>query len=124
MFWRRCTQGRIQGGGTIAPTKTYESNFFHHDFENLENSIRDIRPFWRPLFCHSSVVKYTSCPLQSEPAMRLDCQISLKSPPPLPAHTQSELLANCSRGSNGSDSNQVERSMYICINMLLQRALQ
>jgi len=29
------TQGRIQGGresGTIAPPKTYESNFFHHNF--------------------------------------------------------------------------------------------
>ena len=27
---------------------------------NLENSIHDIRPFGRPLFCHSSVVKYSS----------------------------------------------------------------
>jgi len=24
---------------------------------NSENNFRDIRPFWRPLFCHSSVVK-------------------------------------------------------------------
>ena len=29
-----------------------------------ENSIRDIRQFWRPLFFHSSVVKYTSSLLQ------------------------------------------------------------
>jgi len=28
---------------------------------NSENGIRDIRPFCRPLFCHSNVVKYTSC---------------------------------------------------------------
>jgi len=27
---------------------------------NLENSISDIRPFCRPLFSHSGVVKYTS----------------------------------------------------------------
>ena len=25
-------QGRIEGGGAIAPTKTYESNFIRHDF--------------------------------------------------------------------------------------------
>ena len=28
---------------------------------NSENGIRDIRPFFRPLFSHSNVVKYTSC---------------------------------------------------------------
>jgi len=67
----------------ITHRETYESNFFHHDFENLEKSVRDIRPFWRPLFCHSSVVKYWLFHLfySSEPVMRLDCQISLKSPP-------------------------------------------
>jgi len=31
---------------------------------NSENSIRDIGPFCRPLFCHSSVVKHTSSVLQ------------------------------------------------------------
>jgi len=43
---------------------------------NLENSIRDIRPFCRYLFCQSSVVKYTTSLLQySEAVMRLDYQI-------------------------------------------------
>ena len=42
------------------PPKTYESNFFTVILNNSENIIRDIRPFCRPLFCHCSVVKYTS----------------------------------------------------------------
>jgi len=29
-----------------------------------ENNIRDIKPFCRPLFCHSSGVEYTSSLLQ------------------------------------------------------------
>ena len=56
-------QGRIQGKviGVTAPPKTYRSNFFHHNFvQNSENNIRDIRPFFRQLFCHTSAVKYTS----------------------------------------------------------------
>jgi len=31
---------------------------------NSENSMRGIKPFHRPLFCHSSVVKYSSSLLQ------------------------------------------------------------
>jgi len=49
---------------------------------NSENSIRDIRPFCRLLYCHSSAVKFSSSLLQSETVMRLDYQIILKSPPP------------------------------------------
>ena len=50
----------VSGEGAIAPpTETYQSNFSHHDIVyNLENGIRDIRPFCHPLFCHSSIVKY------------------------------------------------------------------
>jgi len=33
-------------------------------FYNLENSIRDIRPFCHPQFCYSSIVKDTSSLLQ------------------------------------------------------------
>jgi len=70
------SQGRIRA---IAPSKTYESTviLFTMILYNSENSIRDIRPFCRPLFCHSSVVKCTSCLLQT--VMRLDYQILLKS---------------------------------------------
>ena len=39
-------------------------SLFTQIFYNSENNIRDISPFCRPLFCHSSVVKYTSSLLQ------------------------------------------------------------
>jgi len=65
------------------PPKTYESNFFTKILYNLENSIRDIRPFRHPLFCHSSVVKYSLLRISYsiELVMRLDYQLLLKSPP-------------------------------------------
>ena len=56
--------GTDPGGGGDRLHKTYKSNFSHHDFYNSENNIRDINPFCRPLFCNSSVVKYTSLVLQ------------------------------------------------------------
>ena len=40
--------------------KICESNFMHHVFHNFENSIRDMRPFCHPMFCHSVALKYTS----------------------------------------------------------------
>jgi len=51
--------------GAIAPPKIYyfiqhESNFIHHDFVQSPKNIHDIRQLCRPLFCRSSVVKYTS----------------------------------------------------------------
>jgi len=49
-------QGRIQGGDH--PPITYESNFFPIILYTSENSICDIRLFCRPMFYHSSVVKY------------------------------------------------------------------
>jgi len=51
-------------GGAIAPLKSTKRSYFTMILYNSENSIRDIRPFCRPLFCHSSVVKYTSSLLQ------------------------------------------------------------
>jgi len=50
---------------------------------NSENNIRDIKPFCRSLFRHSSFVKHTSSlSCSSEAVARLDNQILLKSPPP------------------------------------------
>jgi len=46
------------------PSKTYESNFIHHDFVQFRKQHSRLRLFCRPLFCHSSVVKYTSSLLQ------------------------------------------------------------
>jgi len=44
----------------IAPPKTYELTLFAMIVYNSENSIRNTRPFFHPLFCHRSVGKYTS----------------------------------------------------------------
>jgi len=52
------------GGRAIAPLKPTKVTFFTMILNNSENSIRDVRPFCRPLFSHSSVVKYTSSLLQ------------------------------------------------------------
>jgi len=65
-FWTlKCypsLQGRIQGEaiGAIDPLKPTKLTFFAMILNNSENSIRDKRPSCRPLFCHSSVVKYAS----------------------------------------------------------------
>jgi len=50
--------------GTIAPIKPAKVTLSTIIFYNPENNIRDTRPFFRPLFCHSSVVKYISSLLQ------------------------------------------------------------
>jgi len=70
MAWLVIPQFTPRGGskvgaiGSIAPPKIYESNFFTMILYKSENSIRDIKPFCRPLLCHSSFVKYTSSRLQ------------------------------------------------------------
>jgi len=48
----------------IAPPKAYELTLFTIIVYNSENSIRNTRPFCLPLFCHRSIVKYTSCLLK------------------------------------------------------------
>jgi len=60
-FGDSTVQGRIQWGavGAIAPLKPTKVTFFTMILFNSENNIRDVRPFCRPLFCHSRVVKYT-----------------------------------------------------------------
>jgi len=45
----------------LKPTKV---TLFIMIFYNSEKSIHNLRPFCRPLFCHSSVVMYTSSPLR------------------------------------------------------------
>ena len=64
------------------PLKPKKGTFFHHDFVEFGKIIRDIRTFCCLLFYHRSVVKYSLLHLSysSEPVMRLDCQILLKSP--------------------------------------------
>jgi len=54
---RRGETRAIEG---IALPKTYELTLFTMIVYNSENSIRNTRPFCHPLFCHKSVVKYTS----------------------------------------------------------------
>jgi len=74
-------QGRIQGGGRSPLLKPKKVTFFIVIFYNSENNIRDARPFCRPLFCHSCVVSILHLSYSSEPVMRLDCQMLLKSIP-------------------------------------------
>jgi len=50
--------------GRSPPLKLAKVTFFTMILHNSKNSIRDIRPFCRPLFCHSRVVKYASSLLQ------------------------------------------------------------
>ena len=55
--------GADPGGGAIgaiAPLKLTKATLFTIILYISENSVSDIRPFCRPLLCHSSVVKYTS----------------------------------------------------------------
>jgi len=67
-----------RGDRPLKPTKV---TLFTMILYNSESSIRNIRPFYRPLFLHSSVEKYTSSFCSSQTVMRLDYQILLKSPP-------------------------------------------
>jgi len=53
-------QGRIRGVVDSPALKPTKVTSFTMILCNSENSIRDIRPFCRKLFCHSSVVKYIS----------------------------------------------------------------
>jgi len=69
--------------GAISPSKPMKVIWFTMILYNLESSIRDVRPFCHPLFCHSSVVKYTSYfSCSSDHVMRLDYQILRRLPPP------------------------------------------
>jgi len=73
-------RGRIRGGNWgNRPLKPTKVTLFTVILFNWEKSIRDIRPFCGQLFCHSSVVKYTSSLYSSEAIMRLDYQILLQS---------------------------------------------
>jgi len=56
-------QGQIQEeaiGAIAPPLKPTKVSFFTKILYNSEKNIPEIRPFCRPFFCHSSVVKYTS----------------------------------------------------------------
>ena len=74
-----------EGGaiGAISPLKLAEVTLFTMILYNSENSIRDIRPFCRPLICHNSVMcSLLHLSYSSEPVKRLDYQILLKLTPP------------------------------------------
>jgi len=58
------SRGGCTGGDRLSPLKHKKVTLFKMILYNAENNIRDIRPFCRPLFCHRSVVKYTSSLLQ------------------------------------------------------------
>ena len=65
------------------PPKTYESNFFHHDFVQFGEQHSRYKAILTSIVLPQSVVKYTWYLLNSsELVMRLDCQILLISSPP------------------------------------------
>ena len=69
--------------GRSSPLKPAKVTLITMILNNSENVIRDIRPFCRDLFCHSSIVKCTSSLFQySEAVMWLNYQILLKITPP------------------------------------------
>jgi len=74
-------RGRSREDWGNRPPKIYESNLFTTILYNLENNIRDIRPFRRLLFCRNSFVKILHLSYSNEAVMRLDYQILRKSPP-------------------------------------------
>jgi len=51
-------------GGRDLPKKPTKVTLLTMVLYNSKSSIRDMRPFFHPLFCHNSVVKYTSPLLQ------------------------------------------------------------
>ena len=69
--------------GVIVPLKPTKVTLFTMILYDSENSTSDARSFGRLLFCENSVVKNALSLLHqpSEPVMRLDCQILLKSLP-------------------------------------------
>jgi len=69
-----CIRGSRGLSSQSPPIKPTKVTLFTIIFYNSENSIRYIKPFGRPLFCHSSDAKYNSSPFCNEAVMRLDCQ--------------------------------------------------
>jgi len=63
-------QERIHGG-EIASPKTYESNFIYHYFLQFGKEHSRYKAILSAIFCHSSVVMYTSPSYSSEAIMRL-----------------------------------------------------
>jgi len=77
-------QARWDSGGSsrgIAPLKPTTETLFIMILYNSENNIRDVKPFCRPLFCHSNVWSILHLSYSSEAVVRLDHQRLLKSPP-------------------------------------------
>ena len=53
-----------RGGSNRPPTKTYESNFIHHNFVQIGKQHSRYQAIFSSIVCHSSAVKYTSPLLQ------------------------------------------------------------
>jgi len=68
-------------GGRSPPLKPAEVALFTMILYNSENSIRDIKPFSRPLFCHSSAVNLSLLQQWTRYETRVT---NITEPPPLP----------------------------------------
>jgi len=78
-------QGRIQGRaiGSIVPPKTYESKFIHHNFVQFGKQHLRLKTILSSIFLSQQFCEayYIFLAYNSKGVMRLDYQISLKSPP-------------------------------------------
>jgi len=86
-------QGQVQRWRSPPPLKPTKVNFFAMTLNNSENKTRETKPFC--VHCFDTAVFWSVLHLfySSEPAMILDCQISLKSTP-LNSLAGSELAFN------------------------------
>ena len=114
------------GGRSPRPQKLTKVTLLTLILYKSENSICGTRPFCRPLFCHSSLVKYTSSRLQQWAVTRLDCQILLKLPPltllagSTPEESQMCFSGRCASFSRGPDRVFSFRSYFVRSALSLQ----
>jgi len=73
-------QDQSQGSGRSSSIKATKVTLFTVILYHSEKSIRDIKPIYRPLFCHSGVVFISLTAVN--PRLRLNHQTLLKSPHP------------------------------------------
>ena len=72
------------------PPKTYESNFFHHDFEQFGKHHSQYKAIFRPFFVTKVLWRILHLSYGNEPVIRLDFQILLISLPPYPLNLQAD----------------------------------
>jgi len=92
-FWRRWSQGRIQGRAIAPPPTIYKCCLFHHDFLQFGKEHSRYKAILPSVVLLLSILHLS---YSSEPVMRLDWQILLKLPPKLTGWIRPWLKHNAS----------------------------